>query len=271
MAQVIRTGECFFNIKFDKNGLAAAFDDEDQDDEEYDRKHPPVELDDAAFPVITGSFDSDEGNADKVGYVHDAVKYNAQEGKVAFVTETTAYTEVTTTEVNVLPQTAKEDVSNSVSLAAPEAAPPVPDHTMMGYLWSKVGTDGAASNKHPETFHVQEYSNFTLQEAWEHGNIAQNYSILSGRHRVEYKFLFPTLTCSECCFLHSKTLIKVAENDYLHSNRSSTRWYDGVFISSFAQLAAHHAHLTVLECSSVFGDNYKMPMLLHVTYPKQIL
>ncbi len=49
------------------------------------------------------------------------------------------------------------------------------------------------------------------------------------------------------------------------------RWYDGVFISSFAQLAAHYAHLTVLDQSSVLGDKYKHPLLLHVTYPNQIL
>ncbi len=112
---------------------------------------------------------------------------------------------------------------------------------------------------------------FTLQEAWDHGNITRNHSILSGQHRVEYKFLFPTLTCSECCFPHSKTLIAVGDNGYFHSNRSSTRWYDGIFISSFAQLATHYAHLTVSELSSVLGDNYKMSLLRYVTYPKQIL
>ncbi len=51
----------------------------------------------------------------------------------------------------------------------------------------------------------------------------------------------------------------------------SNRWYDSVFISSFAQLATHYTHLTVSECSSVLGDNYKQPLLLHVTYPNQIL
>jgi hypothetical protein len=63
----------------------------------------------------------------------------------------------------------------------------------------------------------------------------------------------------------------VGDNYYLHSNRSLTRWYDGVFISSFAQLAACYVHLTVSEFSSVLGDNHKMPLLLHVTYPKHIL
>ncbi len=36
-------------------------------------------------------------------------------------------------------------------------------------------------------------------------------------------------------------------------------------------MAAHHPHLTVLEGSSVLGDSYKQPLLLHVTHSNQIL
>jgi hypothetical protein len=63
-----------------------------------------VELDDPAFPDITVSFDSDEDTADKVGYVHGAVKANAQEDDVVFVGETTASTDITAMQVNILPQ-----------------------------------------------------------------------------------------------------------------------------------------------------------------------
>jgi hypothetical protein len=41
-----------FDIKYDKNGFAAAFDDDKEDDEEYEKMHPPVELDSAAFPEL---------------------------------------------------------------------------------------------------------------------------------------------------------------------------------------------------------------------------
>jgi hypothetical protein len=91
------------DIEFDKSGLAAAFVDDDEYDEEYEQTHPPMELDNAAFLDIMGSFDSDEDNADKVAYLHDAVKANTKEDKVAFVTETTASTDVTTTQLNILP------------------------------------------------------------------------------------------------------------------------------------------------------------------------
>ncbi len=143
------------DIEFEKNGLAAAFNDDNKEDEEYERTHPPMELDDTAFPDITGSFDSDEDNADKDAYVNDSVKDNAQEDEVAFVTETTASTEVTTTKVNILPQTFHGEVSNSVHLAAPKAAPPGLYHTIMGSLWSKVTSGGAVANERPETFRIQ--------------------------------------------------------------------------------------------------------------------
>jgi hypothetical protein len=146
-------------------------------------------------------------------------------------------------QLNICSQTFQGEVSNSVSLLAPKAAPSGPNRTMTGSLWTKQNVP----NEHPQIFPVLEYSTFTLQQAWDNRNIARNHSILSGGQRIEYKFLFPMLTCGECCFPHAKTLISVGESDYLTSNRSTNRWYDGVFISSFAQLAAHSMHITASE------------------------
>ncbi len=50
------------------------------------------------------------------------------------------------------------------------------------------------------TLHAREYSIFTVQEAWNHGNIARLFKPL-GSHG-EFKFLWPVLICSECTFLH---------------------------------------------------------------------
>ena len=151
--------------------LAAAFDEDDEVEEEYDRMHPPVELDDTAFPDITVSFDSDEDNDDKVGYIHGAGKAKAQEDDVIFVGETTTSTDVTATQVNILPQTFQGEISNLVSLAAPKAAPPGPNRIMTGCLWSET-TGRAVANKHHETFRVSKYLTYTLQEAWDNRNIA---------------------------------------------------------------------------------------------------
>jgi hypothetical protein len=236
-------GNDIVDIDVDKSVLAADFDEDNELEEEFDRMHPPMELDNTAFPDITVSFDSDKEYDNKVGYHHGAGKTEAQDDDVVLVGVRTASTEIPAMQPNILPQTVQEDVSNSVRLAAPKAAPPSPNRTMTGSLW----TGQTVANKHPETFCVLEYLTFTLQEAWDNGNIARNHSILSGRQRIEYKFLFPTLTCGECCFPHAKTLISVGDSDFLTSNRLTKRWYDGVFISSFAQLAAHYAHLTVSE------------------------
>jgi hypothetical protein len=138
--------------------------------------HPPVELDDTAFSDITVSFDSDEEYDNKVGYLHDAGKTEAQDDDVVLVGVRTASTDIPAMQPNILPQTVQEDVSNSVHLVAPKAAPSGPDRTMTGSLW----TGRTLANEHPETFRVSEYSTFTLQEAWDNGNIPRNHSILSG-------------------------------------------------------------------------------------------
>ncbi len=159
------------DIEFDKNVLAAAFDEDNEVEEEYDQTHPLMELEDTAFPDVSESFDSDEDNDDEVGYAHDASKAKAQEDDVVLVEGSTASTEVTVTQVNILPQTFQGEVSNSVSLAAPKAAPPGPDRTITVSQWSET-TGGAVANKHPETFRVSEYLTFTLHAAWDNGNIA---------------------------------------------------------------------------------------------------
>jgi hypothetical protein len=51
----------------DESVLAAEFNEDKECEEEFDQMHPPVELDDAAFPDIKVSFDSDEEYDNKVG------------------------------------------------------------------------------------------------------------------------------------------------------------------------------------------------------------
>ena len=95
-----------------------------------------------------------------------------------------------------------------------------------------------------ETFRAREHSTFTVQEeAWDHGNIACLFKPLGLRR--EFKFLWPVLTCSECTFVHgAKPFIQINDEQFMASITNTTSWYNGVFISSFAQLAAHYAHIT---------------------------
>jgi hypothetical protein len=61
----------------------------------------------------------------------------------------------------------------------------------------------------PTMFRVREYSSFTVQEAWDHGNIARYHQPLVGT-RDEFQFLWSTLTCRDCCFLHGRRTSKLA-------------------------------------------------------------
>jgi hypothetical protein len=112
------------------------------------------------LPEITLSFDSDKEYDKKVGYHHGAGKTEAQDDNVVLVRARTASTDIAAMQPNIIPQTFQEDVLNSVSLAAPKAAPPGPNCTMTSSLW----TGRTVANKHPETFHVSEYLMFTLQD-----------------------------------------------------------------------------------------------------------
>jgi hypothetical protein len=120
-----------------------------------------------------------------------------------------------------------------------------------------------------ETFRAREFSTFTVQEAWDHGNIARNYQTLSSRE--EFKFLWPRLTCMECTFPHHKPFIQIGDEDYMASMTNTTNWYDGVFISSFSQLAAHYAHITKDERSTTNPSQVNLPLLIHITYPNEFL
>ncbi len=120
-----------------------------------------------------------------------------------------------------------------------------------------------------ETFRASEFSTFTVQEAWDHGNIARSSQTASSS-REEFKFLWPTLTCMECTFPHHKPFIQIGDEDYMASITNTTNWYDGIFIASFSQLAAHYAHITKDERPSL-PSQVNLPVLIHITYPMEFL
>ncbi len=62
----------------------------------------------------------------------------------------------------------------------------------------------------------------------------------------------------------------MGDEAYMHSITNTTNWYNGVFVSSFAQLAAHYAHRTK-DMRADSPTLFKLPLLMHVTYPKQTL
>jgi len=117
---------------------------------------------------------------------------------------------------------------------------------------------------------MESYSKLNLEEAWDRGAIARSHRPLSSGGRKEYEFLMPTLTCMQCCYPNGSHSIFVGDNRYIESISTTTNWYDGVFVSSFVQLASHYAHTTVNER---FSDTEAadMPLVIHMTFPRQQL
>jgi hypothetical protein len=123
---------------------------------------------------------------------------------------------------------------------------------------------------HLGMFRSSSFSIFTVQEAWEHGNIARPHMSLSDQR--EYNFLWPTLQCRDCCFPHREAGIQAGDDHYISLITHSTNWYDGIFDSLFVQLAAHYAHSTC-ALGKEHGNPQPdvLPLLIHVTYPKHTL
>ena len=109
-----------------------------------------------------------------------------------------------------------------------------------------------------------DFSVFTVEEAWKHVNIARQHKSLGDN--CEYKFLTPTLTCELCCHPNGCFTLQVGEDRYMEAITNSTNWYDGIFISTFAQLAAHYAHSTVDLRDANMTYPHVLPQLIHVTY-----
>ncbi len=166
------------DIDVDEALLVSDFDEDKECEEEFDPMNPPVELDDATFPGSQASYDSDKEDDNNVGSHHGAVTTYAQDNNVMVVGVRPTSQDIPAMQQDILPPNFQEDVamqlniqsqtfqgevSNSVSLSAPKAAPPGPNHTMTGSLWTKQNVP----SKHPQTFRVSEYSTFTLQQAWD--------------------------------------------------------------------------------------------------------
>ena len=87
--------------------------------------------------------------------------------------------------------------------------------------------------------------------------------------------LVPTLTCADCCQQgpHSQHKVNVIEDDYLNSIVDNDRmWWDGDFITSFTQMAAHYAHSVMYPAMQSLNISnqtiQQVPQVMHLTYPR---
>ena len=88
---------------------------------------------------------------------------------------------------------------------------------------------------------------YTVDEAWRMGKAVKSES-KGGRGRSsraftrEYNFVYPSLLCNCCCWQGS-CLIPIGDESYQNDCENTQRWWDTDFISGFAALIAHEAHV----------------------------
>ena len=93
-----------------------------------------------------------------------------------------------------------------------------------------------------ETIRARVFSTFTVQEAWDHGNIACLFQPLCSHG--EFRFLWPVLTFRDRCFPHGKPFIQIGNDEYISSitkYNKLVRWCLYLFFCTVGRsLRAHH-------------------------------
>jgi hypothetical protein len=110
---------------------------------------------------------------------------------------------------------------------------------------------------------------YYVHEAWAKGNIAKYHQKLDGRRSAEFKFLFPCLECSACCFPNKKALIPIGEKSYTNVCANTDVFLDSYFISAFSTLVCHNNHSTAPTVPVNSGED--VPQLTHVTFPNSVM
>ncbi len=108
-----------------------------------------------------------------------------------------------------------------------------------------------------------------VHDAWAKGNIAKYHRKLSGRRSAEFKFLFPCLECSTCCFPNKEAFIPIGEKSYTNVCANTDVWLDGDFISTFASLVCHNNHS--LTPTVPINSVKDVPQLTHFTFPNSVM
>ncbi len=110
---------------------------------------------------------------------------------------------------------------------------------------------------------------YSVADAWAKGNIAKYHRKLSGRRSADFKFLFPCLECSTCCFPYKESFIPIGEKSYTNVCANTDVWLYGDFISAFASLVCHNNHSSAPTVPINAGKD--VPQLSHVTFPNSVM
>ncbi len=110
---------------------------------------------------------------------------------------------------------------------------------------------------------------YSVHDAWAKENIAKYHRKLSGWRSADFKFLFPCLECSTCCFPNEEAFIPIGEKSYTNVCANTDVWFDGDFNSAFASLVCHNNHSSAPTVLINSGNN--LPQLSHVTFPNSVM
>jgi hypothetical protein len=110
---------------------------------------------------------------------------------------------------------------------------------------------------------------FSVADAWLKGNIAKYHRKLSGRRSADFKFLFPCLEYSTCCFPYKESFISIGEKSYTNVCANTDVWLDGDFISAFASLVCHNNHSSSPTVPINSGKD--VPQVSLVTFPNNVM
>ena len=117
--------------------------------------------------------------------------------------------------------------------------------------------------------HNKSRKQYSVADAWAEGNIAKYHRKLIGRRSADFKFLFPCLECSTCCFPYKESFVPIGEKSYTNVCANTDVWLDGDFISAFASLVCHNNHSLAPTVPINAGKD--VPQLSHVTFPNSVM
>ncbi len=100
------------------------------------------------------------------------------------------------------------------------------------------------------------------------GKYCQYHRKLSGRRSADFKFLFPHLEYSTCCFPYKESSIPIGKS-YTNVFANTDVWLDGDFISAFASLVCRNNHS--LAPTVPINTRKDVPQLSHVTFPNSVM
>ncbi len=166
------------DIKFDNNAIAAAADVMDDNDITNDEEEEEgQEIDDNAFPECEADKkDQDKDEEDNF----DGMRPSAVE-----------------------------------NIVGTNSQPPQNEIQLCGVIKPVTLTHPSNDEATFSTFCSSYFSEFKLDEAWNHGNIARSQRPLSSSGRREFKFLMPTLNCTEYCFHTGRYCMTVGNDTYM--------------------------------------------------------